>query len=137
MRITKTAAAILLCVLMLLSCMPAGYANTAEETAAPQKQAAQPEDIEDIKDEAVLAETQKGDVYYDPIHVITLTEAANPYNAIEPIPISSSSTWGTQRDYDSERVVASVIIPVVRLTSSSPASQDVPPPHSHFFVTVL
>ena len=111
MKRTRTILSLLLALMMLLGSANGVFAKGSSEAETPAEKTETQEELQ-LKERETGAVTaaQKGDVYWDPIHTVTLTEAANPYLALNQVPIADTSTWITKRDTDMERVVASAPI---------------------------
>lgn len=113
MKKLRSALGFLLAAIMLLACASGAFAmpNEAPQASAePVKQTAQ-DDTEPLKGEVVMPEANKGDVYNGPIEDVTLTEAANPFEALEPVGVIDTGEWVVAMDdYGPGRYVASASI---------------------------
>ena len=105
-----------LAVLMAFSGVAGAFASGVNEPAeaeAAKQPAPEEPALTEIEEPAVTADRQKGDVYFDPLYLISLTEAANPYDALRPVPIDpAASTWKVSRTASQTgRAVACASIP--------------------------
>jgi|GEM_PF-3253065 len=106
---------IIVAALMLFGCMPSlalGSSSPAEPASETQKAPAQQDEVPELTAKVVKPESEKGDVFYDPPYMISLTEAANPAYALNMVEVTTQNNeWGVAYDEDMERTVAYASIP--------------------------